>query len=49
VWTVLLTLGLLKAQGINYKILKFTILGFRDTKLRNPTKKYTIEIPLWIL
>lgn len=36
-----------KAQGINYKILKYHNPWLRDKKLDNPDKKkYTIEIPL---
>lgn len=36
-----------KAQGINYKILKYHNPWLRDKKLDNPAKKkYTIEIPL---
>lgn len=36
-----------KAQGINYKILKYHNPWLRDKKLDNPTKKkYSIEIPI---
>ena len=36
-----------KAQGINYKILKYHNPWLRDQKLDNPTKKnYIIEIPI---